>query len=148
MAMVKKNFRLEQVLSYRKEVEKMRTMELVTARQEFEGVCEQIKQEKRKVDHLNTECLDRQRQGISIMDLQLYADFFQRKSADIRQQKLEADNLNRRVAEKQTILVEAALDKKVLETLKEKKALAHNCKMSEKERGFLEELALQKKGHR
>jgi flagellar FliJ protein len=145
--MAKMGFRLEQVLNYRKEVEKVRTLELVTARQEFEGACERLKQEERKVDHLNTEFLERQRAGISVMDLQLYADFFQRKSADIKLQRLEADNLNSRMTEKQTILVKAALEKKVLESLKDKKTLAHKREMVVKEQAFLEELSL-RKGHR
>ncbi len=146
--MAKMGFRLEQVLSYRTEMEKVRTLELVTARQEFEGACERIKQEELNVDNLNSECLDRQREGISVMDLQLYADFFQRKSADIKLQRLEADNLNVRMADKQTILLQAALEKKVLATLKDKKVLAHKRELGEKERIFLEELSLQKKVHR
>lgn len=146
--MANQGFRLEQVLNYRKEVEKVRTLELVTAKQEFEGACERLKQEERKVDHLNTEFLDRQREGISVMDLQIYADFFQRKSADMKLQRLEADNLNNRMAEKQTILVAAAMEKKVLESLKDKKAMAHKREMDEKERAFLEELSLRKNGHR
>jgi flagellar FliJ protein len=146
--MAKKGFRLEQVLNYRKEVEKMHTMELMTAKREFESACERIKQEERKVSHLNTEYLDRQREGISVMDLQIYADFFQRKSADIKLKRLEANNLNNRMKEKQTVLIEASQDKKALETLKNKKTIAHDREQNGKEQGFLEELALQKKGSR
>ena len=48
---------------------------------------------------------------------------------------------------KREILVEAAMEKKVLETLKEKKVQAHNREMLYKERLFLEEISLRKKGH-
>jgi flagellar FliJ protein len=51
------------------------------------------------------------------------------------------------MAEKREVLVEAAIDKKVLETLKEKKVQAHKRDLLDKERIFLEEIALRKNGH-
>ena len=144
--MAKRGFRLEQVLDYRKEVERVRTLELVAARQEFEGASERLKQEEQKVGRLNTEFLDRQREGISAMELQIYADFFQRKSNDMKLQRLEADSLGSRMEEKREILIGAAKEKKVLESLKEKKVLAQKREISEKERAFLEELALRNRG--
>ena len=140
--MAKHTFALEQVLNYRKEVERMRTLELVAARQEFEKASDLLEREEKKVVSLNTEFLDRQRDGISAMELQIYADFFQRKSKDIKRQRLEADTLNSRMEEKRDILIGAAKEKKVLESLKEKKVLAQKRELSEKERAFLEELAL------
>jgi flagellar FliJ protein len=146
--MLKNGFRLEQVLNYRREVEKVRTQEFARARRDFEGACERLKSEEQSVTHLNTECLDRQREGISATELQLYSDFFRRKSADIRQQRQEADSLDKRMAEKQDVLAEAAKEKKALETLKEKKVLSHKRAIDDKERFFLEEIALRRNGDR
>lgn len=145
--MAKKGFALEQVLNYRREVEKIRTLEFALARGEFEAACERLKSEERRVGLLNTEFIDRQRQGISAMELQMYADYFRHKSTDIREQRRETVSLGSRMSEKQDNLAEAAREKKALETLKEKKVLAHRREQAEKERAFLEEIALRKKGH-
>ena len=57
------------------------------------------------------------------------------------------ENLNCKMDEKREILVEAAKEKKALEILKEKKALEHRRELAEKERLFLEEIALRNKLH-
>lgn len=145
--MAKKSFGLEQVLTYRKEIEKVCKLEFNNARQEFDGACERLNDEVSRVDRLSQELQDRQREGMTAMELQLYADFFRRKIVDINCYRQETATLGDRMAEKQELLREAALDKKVLETLKEKKLQAHNRELLEKERNFLEEIALRKKGH-
>jgi flagellar protein FliJ len=144
--MSKKGFRLEQVLNYRREMEKTRTLEFARARREFERACERLKIEEQRVTHLDTECQDRQQEGIAAMELQLYADYFRRKSVDIRQQRRETDSLNRKMAEQQDILAEAAREKKTLERLKEKKVMNLKREIDEKERSLLEEIALRRKG--
>jgi flagellar FliJ protein len=145
--MTKKSFGLEQVLTYRKEVEKTCKMEFNAARQEFDGACERLNNEVNRVDRLSQELQDRQQEVMTAMELQLYADFFRRKIVDINTFRKETVTLGDRMAEKQELLYEAAVDKKVLETLKEKKLQAHKREMLEKERNFLEEIALRKKGH-
>jgi len=145
--MAKQIFGLEQVLSYRMEIEKVCKMEFNTAQDEFNGACERLNYEENRVDRLNTELQDRQREGMTAMELQIYADFFRRKIVDINHYRLETVALNNRVAEKREVLVEAAIDKKVLETLKEKKVQAHKRDLLDKERIFLEEIALRKNGH-
>jgi len=145
--MANKSFGLEQVLTYRKEIEKVCKLEFNTARQEFDGACERLNNEVNRVDQLSMELQDRQREGMTAMELQLYADFFRRKIVDINGYRQETATLGDRMAEKQELLREAAMDKKVLETLKEKKLQAHKRELLEKERNFLEEIALRKKGH-
>jgi flagellar FliJ protein len=81
------------------------------------------------------------------MELQIYADFFRRKTVDIKLHRMETVNLNDRMTEKREILVKAAIEKKVLETLKEKKVQAHKRELLDKERIFLEEISLRKNGH-
>jgi flagellar FliJ protein len=139
-------FGLEQVLTYRREIEKVCRMEFSTAQQEFDGACERLNNEENRVDRLHTESQDRQREGITAMELQIYADFARRKIVDIKLHRKETATLNDRMTEKRDILVEAAKEKKVLEILKEKKVQAHNRDMLYKERIFLEEIALRKKG--
>jgi len=145
--MAKMVFGLEQVLMYRKEMEKVHRMAFSNAQVEFNGARERLNTEESRVDTLNTELIKRQREGITAMDMQIYSDFFRRKVVDINQHRKETATLNDRMTEKREVLVEAAKDKKILETLKEKKVLAHRQELFNKEQIFLEEIALRKKGH-
>lgn len=143
--MAKMIFGLEQVLTYRKELEKVCMMEFSTAQLEFDGACERLNKEETRVERLNSEVQERQREGMTAMELQIYANFFRRKVVDINLHRQEAATLNDRMSEKRDILVEAAKEKKALEILKEKKVQAHKREVRHKEQIFLEEIALRKK---
>jgi len=145
--MAQKEFKLEQVLNFRKEVEKQCIREFAVAREEYESACNRLEEEIRSVNRLDEEVQRLQREGISAVELQMYADFFQRKSLDIRLQRMETENLKCNMAEKREILIEAAKDKKALEILKEKMAREHRRELAVKERLFLEEIALRGKFH-
>ena len=145
--MAQKEFKLEQVLSYRREIEKKCTRDFSLAREEYESACTQLDEEISSTNRLDEDFQRQQREGITAVELQLYSDFFQRKSLDIRLHRLETENLNCIMAEKREILVEAAKEKKGLEILKEKKALEHRRELAEKERLFMEEIALRNKLH-
>ena len=145
--MAQKEFKLEQVLNYRQDVEKECAREFAVARVEYESACDRLEEEIESVNQIDKDVQRQQQEGIQAVELQLYNDYFQRKSLDIRLQRLETENLSCRMAEKREILVEAAKDKKALEILKEKKALEHKRELAEKERLFLEEIALRNKLH-
>jgi flagellar FliJ protein len=140
--MAKKQFRLEQVLNVRKETEKKRMLEFATARDEFEGASERLKQEEHHLECLDSECLQKQEQGISAVELQLYSEFFCKKSLEIKQHRGEVDHLGRRMVEKREDLLEASKEKKVLESLKEKDAKVREKEAAVKEQAFLDEIAL------
>jgi flagellar FliJ protein len=143
--MHKRGFKLQQVLNYRKEVEKVRTLEFADARRELEQAAEHLKREEERAEQLADELATRQVEGIEAKDLQIYANFFTRKSEEIKRQRLQVEDLDRKVAEKRETLLDAAKDKKVLETFKDRTITAHNKELSNKERLFLDELAVQKK---
>ncbi len=140
-------FGLEQVLNYRKEMEKMRKLEFAEAKRDFEGARDRLADEENRVRFLGNEFLTLQREGMSAVDLQMYADFFRRKKVDIQLQQERVVSLATQMGERQDVLAEAAKDKKVLESLKEKKVRLHLREMQEKEQAFLEELALRGKGY-
>lgn len=144
--MRKNIFGLEHVLNFRKEVEKVRKMEFAAAKREFETAQDRLRGEEEKMDRVNTEFMDRQLAGMCAIELQMYSNFFNKKSADIKSQRHNVNNLNQNVSEKREVLLEAAVDKKVLEGLKEKKMKAHERDQAEKERAFLDELALRPGG--
>ncbi len=146
--LMRKNiFGLEQVLNYRKEVEKARKQDFADAKNEFDQAHARLRREEEKIDLLNLEFMDRQIEGICAMELQMYADYFRKKESDIKFQRQNVTNLNLEVTAKREILLEAAVDKKVLEELKAKKIRAHKQNLAETEREFLDELALMKRSH-
>jgi flagellar FliJ protein len=74
-----------------------------------------------------------------------YVDFFARKREDIKNQKERIDQLGSIMSDKRDDLLDATRDKKVLESLKEKKAREFKLEMAQKERTFLDEISIQKK---
>ena len=145
--MAQKEFKLQQVLNLRQEEEKRCTREFAAAREEYEAACARLERDIESLNQLDKDVQRQQQEGISAVELQMYVDFFQRKRCDIKLLQVEIEALNSTMAEKRELLVEAAKDKKALEILKEKKALEHRRELAEKERLFLEEIAIRNKLH-
>jgi len=143
--MRKKSFRLDQVLHYRKEMEKVRKQEFAEAKQELENASNQLNSEVEKVDRLNSEFMDRQQEGITASELQIYSSFFRKKSVDIKNQRTNVGLLDHDVAMKRETLLDASQGKKMLETLEKKNSQAIRKEIAEKERGIMEEIAVRGK---
>lgn len=144
--MEKKGFKLQQVLNFRKEVEKARSLELAEAKRELEKASERLLIEEQRAARIAEELAARQSEGIDSSELLLYSNFIRKKNGDIKQQRQEVDILDVKVAERREILLDAAKEKKVLESFKEKKVAADRKELSVKERDFLDEISVQKKG--
>jgi len=141
-----KGFKLQQVLNFRKEVEKARSIELSQAKREFDTASERLNREVQHAAKVAEELADRQSKGINACEFVMYSNFFHKKSRDIKQQQEEVFTLDMKVSEKRQILLEAAKEKKVLETFKEKRLAAEKALLSIKERDFIDELSVQRKG--
>ncbi|WP_026840990.1 flagellar export protein FliJ [Citrifermentans bremense] len=137
-------FRLEQVLKFRKEVEKMHQLELATAKQQHETARERLRSEKALMERLAQECAQRQAGGIEAKDLQLYGDFTRRKAHEIQQLRESLTTLEKAVHEKREALLVASKEKKALEVFKEKKMRDLRMEQLYKERAFLDEIAVQR----
>jgi len=144
--MQQKVFTLERVLHFRRETEKLRKLDFATAKQEFEQAEDFLRSEEEAMDTLHMDFMSRQIEGISAIELQLYSDYFQKKSQDIVCQREEVCTLDQNMVEKQDELIAAATDKKMMEELKKKKINAHEKVVAAKEQGFLDEIALRNKG--
>ena len=141
--MAKKTFRLEQVLNYRKEVEKVRTIEFSAAKEQFEDASDDLQREENAAEQVSEELRGREQQGISALEWQIYTSFFERKNREIREKREEVVTLEKDMMEKREELLHASREKKVLENLKEKKMALHQREQLEKERAFLDEIAVQ-----
>jgi len=143
--MVSKQFELEQVLKYRLEVERLRKQEFATAKQGFEHAHDELKQEEALAEDLSQEFSQRHSELASIDELRMYTDFFARKREEIKNRKEQLDQLSQVMNERRENLLDATKDKKVLESLKEKKAQEFKLTMEQKEQAFMDEIAVQKK---
>ncbi|MBV5338274.1 MAG: flagellar export protein FliJ [Deltaproteobacteria bacterium] len=143
--MAGKIFELEQVLVYRREMEKLRKQEFAAAKRGFEQADQELKREEGLVEILTQEFQRCQHDIECIDDMRMYAAFFARKREIIRQQKDRVEQLDQTMNEKRSDLMEASRGKKVLESLKEEKAAEFRQEMATKERNFLDEISIQKK---
>jgi flagellar FliJ protein len=146
--MQKKGFKLQQVLNFRKEVEKARSLDLFEAKLELDYASEKLKQDEQLADKVAEELATRQIEGIAASELLMYSNFFHKKRNDIKHKQQEVDFLDRKVTEKREILLDAAKDKKVLESFKDKRIASDMKLQFVRERDFIDELSVQKKGQR
>lgn len=138
-------FELEQVLSYRREIEKVRKLDFVSAKIDLEHANDVLNQHEIHVNDLTKEFSSRQTELCSIEEIRRYVDFFARKRDDIKNQKERIDLLDTVMSDRRDDLLDATRDKKVLESLKEKKAREFRLEMAQKERTFLDEISIQKR---
>ncbi len=143
--MASKTFELEQVLVYRREMEKLRKQEFAAARQGLEEANQELKHEEELVGLLTQEFQCCQQKMECVDDLRMYSNFFARKREEINQQKVRVEELENISNEKRADLLEASKDKKVLESLKVKKAAEFRQFIATRERNFLDEISIQKK---
>lgn len=143
--MAVKTFELEQVLIYRREMEKLRKQDFAEAKQVLDQANQELQREEDLVELLSKEFQRCQQDIGCVDDLRLYLDFFSRKREQIKQYGERIEQLDHIMNEKRSDLLEASKEKKVLESLKEKKAAEFRQVIATKERNFLDEISIQKK---
>lgn len=144
--MQKKGFKLQQVLNFRKDMEKARSIELAEAKRELDDAEEILSREEHHAAQVAKELAGKEIAGITACEFLMYSNFFHKKSQDIKLQRQEVVTLDMKVAERREVLLDASKDKKVLETFKDKKVAADRKLLSIKERDFIDELSVQRKG--
>ena len=144
--MHKNGFKLDQVLKYRKEMEKVSKLELAEAKLELDNANSRLKCEEEEADRLNSEFMDHQQKGITGFEIQMYSLFSRKKNADIKGQRANVGLLNHEVMKKRETLLDASKGKKMLETLEKKSSMARKREIDIKENNLMEENALRRKG--
>lgn len=143
--MADKVFELEQVLMYRREMEKLRKQEFAAAKHGLEQANQELERKEAYVRNLTQEFNRCQHNFECIDEIRMYSAYFDRKQVEIEQQKDHIEYLDQLTAEKRSDLMEASKEKKMLETLKEKKTTEFRQDIATKERNFLDEISVQKK---
>lgn len=143
--MTDKSFKLEQVLVYRGEIEKVCKQEFAAAKRGLEKAHDELLREEDHVNELTQEFCIRQQELDCIDEMRMYSDFFARKREEIKNQRIWVQQLDRVMNERREDLLDATKDKKVLESLKQKKFDEFRQEMKQKESNFLDEISIQKK---
>lgn len=143
--MTNNTFKLEQVLVYRGEMEKLCKQEFATAKQGLEKANELLIREEIYIQELSKEFNNRQKHLDCIDEMRMYSDYFARKRGDIKNQKERIEHLDVVLNDRREDLLAATKDKKVLESLKHKKSKEFKQEMNQKERNFLDEISVQKR---
>lgn len=110
--MHKNGFKLDQVLKYRKEMEKVSKLELAEAKLELDNANSRLKCEEEEADRLNSEFMYRQQKGITGFEFQIYSYFSRKKGEDIKDQRANVGLLNHEVIRKRETLLEASKGKR------------------------------------
>jgi len=140
-----KQFELEQVLKYRREIERMRKLEFADAKKELDHAHDKLNEEENATADTAEQFIKCQSELSNIEEMRRYADFFAKKREDIKRQKVRVEQLGVVLDERRETLIDATKDKKVLETMKEKKAREFRIGMEQKEQAFMDEISVQKK---
>jgi len=141
-----KRFELEQVLKYRVDVERMRSQDFAAAKRDFEHASDRLILQETQMENIANEFCQRHGELDCIEELRMYADFFSRKREEIKDQKERIELLGHVMNDRRETLLNATKDKKVLESLKDKKAKEFRQTMNQKEQAFMDEISIQKKG--
>jgi flagellar FliJ protein len=143
--MAAKTFKLERVLIYRSEMEKLRSQEFIAAKEDLEQANQELQREEELVKELTQEFCCCQSEIACIDEIRMYSDFFARKREEIKTKKEQIEGLDLVMNDCRMDLLEARRDKKVLESLKEKNRIEFRKELAHKERTFLDEISIQKK---
>jgi flagellar FliJ protein len=143
---VHKRFGLHQVLSYRKELERLRKLDFAAAKRKLEEACDCLDREKRYAEQLAAEFSSMQGHAHSVADLQMYTVFFARKRNELKEQQALIEELDSLLELQRQELQLATTEKKVMEQLKEKQEAAFRKEQAQKEALLLDEISVQKKG--
>ncbi len=138
-------FKLDRILNYRREVEKVCSIDLAAATTEFEGAIMQLNLEEKSMQLITTELARRQEEGIYAGELQLYSNCRLKKNGEIRKHRQNVACLGEFMEVKRESLLDAAKDKKTMEIYKERKNRSLQKKITEREQTFLNEIAIRKR---
>jgi len=135
-------FRLEQVLGYRQQLEDARTRELSGAQAELL----RVQGDRKEHETLTGEFLGRfgelkKTGGFTVEEILSYSDYgdwmaFEEKQLQRQEREAEAEVEKRRLE-----AVKASRDRRLLENLREKQKQAHAAEVSKEEQDFLDEIS-------
>lgn len=136
------NFKLQTVLDYRQRLENLAQQGLADALRREAALQQQIAEAQNELHRLQQDLTSRQQDGITVHDLQLFALSIKRQRKALQDLMKQALRLHRDVTVQRDRLTRAAQDKKLLESLKEKKEAEQRYLEQRLETAELDDLAM------
>ncbi len=138
-----KPFRLQKVLDYRQRLEDLGRIALAEALEQESRLLQQLEAGQQELGALYAEIEDHKREGIAPHELQLYEAHCSRKVAALAALAEQLDSARRQVLARREALCEASRDKKLLETVKERKQEETRLEEHRRDAINLDEIAIQ-----
>jgi len=135
-------FKLQTVLNHRQRLENLAQQRLADSLRREAQLHQQITVQKAELNTLQQEFTDRQQNGITVDELQLFGLSIQRHRKALRELLEQAERQRREVAGNREQLADAAREKKLLENLKEKKEAEQRYHEGRLETAKLDDIAL------
>lgn len=139
-------FRLEKVLDYRKYLRKRAQIDVFNARNEC------LKREKEvlglveKRIEISEKCSEEGTKGMCVPVYQLYQTFLQKIDDDLEKAHIRLNDGKEKVTAKETLLKQASIKKKTLETLRDLQRKKYMESLGKEEQKLLDEIVLIGKG--
>jgi len=136
-------FRLEKVLSHRRNQETLAQQQLAAAQQQEKELKLDLEVARGRLAASAEEFETRKRAGLDPQELLLYQGFLNRINKSLTELQERWEQVCGDVERRRETLVEASMDKRLLEKLKERKALQFNKELLCRENSVLDEIAVQ-----
>lgn len=141
-------FRLESVLNYRKNMEKRAQRELFNAQNAYMLKAKTIEQLKDKRETTAFECGKARSKGIDVSMCHVYETYMKRLDHDLVNADTDLKDAEEAVMESISVLKDASIKKKMMETLKTSKSNVYMDFMEKEEQKILDELVLMRRGQK
>ncbi len=135
-------FRLEQVLNLRKQVEEVKVRELASAKIHLLEVEDVLIKHVKKQDEFLNACDDLEKEGFFTAEqVMTYCDYKELLSKKEREYKERQNDWMLEVERRRREVVKVSRQRRLLENLKEKKKRAHTLEVQNDEQKFLDEVS-------
>ncbi len=141
-----KKFKLQSVLNYRQILEDQARQKLAESLQQKTRLEEQLRQQQQATRQLDTELKERQEQGLSVAEMNLFESQIQHRQRQLSHLQTNLQVLESAILGQREDLLQVARDRQVIEKLKEKREREYRQELSRKEREMLDEICLRSKG--
>lgn len=137
-----KKFKLQTVLNYRQTLENQAQQQLAGSLQRQSLLQAELEQQRTAAQQLDAELKERQQQGLSIAEIDLFESQIQHHQRLISDLEESLVRLEKQILAERHELLGAARDKQVMEKLKEKQEAEYRRELQRKERELLDEVSL------
>lgn len=132
-------FSLENILDYRRQLVDNARLELTTAQRAYQAQAQRVEQIRAKLEEASGRL--ESRHLLQPDEFWLWSTFRERLLHDIQREEQHLQNLANQVASRRGVLIQRAKDAKILERLRNTKALEFHAQEKSKEQKDLDEMA-------